>query len=90
MDEKFEAVKKALRFTHNALDDDIKRNITAAESDMALVGISRSYQGAELYTQCIVFYCKWIYDFMGKGEEFRKAYERLRDSMSLDSKNGSG
>jgi len=29
-------------------------------------------------------YVKWQYDFNGKGEDFRKNYERLRDALSLN------
>ena len=35
----FEKVKKALRFSNNALDDDLKRNIDAALLDMGRVGV---------------------------------------------------
>lgn len=79
----FEKVKKALRFSNNALDDDLKRNIDAALLDMGRVGVSADKTENELGVQCVAFYCKWIYNFMGKGDDYLKAYERLRDAMSM-------
>lgn len=90
MDEILSTVKKALRFTHDALDDDIKRNITAARDDMERAGVSSDESNTELYIQCVIFYCKWIYNFIDKGDDYLKAYERLRDALSLDSKYRSG
>lgn len=79
----FEKVKKALRLSNNALDDDLKRNIDAALLDMGRVGVGADKTENELAVQCVVLYCKWIYNFMGKGDDYLKAYERLRDAMSM-------
>ena len=77
----FEKVKKALRFRNNALDDDLKRNIDAALLDMGRVGVSADKTENELAVLCVALYCKWIYNFMGKGDDYLKAYERLREEM---------
>lgn len=79
----FEKVKKALRFSNNALDDDLKRNIDAALLDMGRVGVGADKTENGLAVQCVALYCKWIYNFMGKGDDYLKAYERLRDAMSM-------
>lgn len=82
-------VKKSLRMTSDVLNDDISSNIDAALLDMRRVGINtenikkedpESYDA--LILSCVEFYCKWIYDFLQRGEEWHKAYERLRDSMA--------
>ena len=48
------------------------------------VGIDTSdYQNEALLQKCIELYCKAEYDFAGKSEAFRKAYESTRDAISL-------
>ena len=82
-------VKTSLRITSDVLNDDIKSNINAALVDMSRVGISTKaikIDNPETYDAlilaCVEFYCKWIFDYIQKGEQWRIAYERLRDSMS--------
>lgn len=75
------AVKKALRISHNEFDEEITDMIDAAEEDLRIAGIGPELETSIVW-QAIILYCKWMYDFMGKGEEYRKAYERLRTSMS--------
>lgn len=84
-----EQVKKSLRMTSDVLNDDISSNINAALLDMRRVGIdtdrinvtnSASYDALQL--SCVEFYCKWIYNFLQRGEEWLAAYVRLRDSMA--------
>ncbi|MEE1017855.1 MAG: hypothetical protein UH824_00040 [Acutalibacteraceae bacterium] len=85
-----DAVKKALRITHSALDGEIKSVISAALLDMSRVGIvtdkvdiadESSYD--ELILQCVTLYSKWNFDYLGKAEQWLKAYENLRNAMSL-------
>lgn len=77
-----EAIKKALRFTNNMLDDEIKDNIEYAKADLRRVGINPDGSN-KLIKKAIELYCKWQFDFCEKGESFRVAYEGLRDSMML-------
>ena len=75
-------IKTALRISHNMLDKDIKRNIGAALFDMNRVGIDIRKKNPLIDKACEL-YCKSQYDFQGKGEQYRKLYEGLRDSLSL-------
>lgn len=82
-------VKKSLRMKSDVLNDDISSNINAALLDMSRVGIKTKgidLNKPETYDalifSCVEFYCKWIYDFLQRGEEWRAAYVQLRDSMA--------
>ena len=85
----FNQVKMSLRLSGDTLDDDIRFNIKAALLDMGRVGINtKEYTNIEieedpLITACVILYCKWIYNYLGKGEDWLIAYEKLRDSLSL-------
>lgn len=89
-----EKIKLALRISHDALDADIESNISACMHDLQRVGVSPSaaIKSSEdpLITKAAELYCKWQYDFNGKGEQFKAAYEDLRDAMSLCSKYAAG
>lgn len=80
--ERVEIIKKSLRISHALLDDDIQRNIDACLLDMGRVGVD-SAKDTELLTKACELYCKWQYDFQGKGDRYQNNYESLRDSMSL-------
>ena len=84
------AIKLSLRIRHSLLDEDIKRNIYDCLLDMERVGVSGTGEGAELDSpihglrlKAVELYCKWIYDYNGKGEQFLKHYEKLRDALSM-------
>ena len=83
-------VKKSLRMKSDVLNDDISSNINAALLDMSRVGINIKKIDLEkpetydaLTLSCVEFYCKWIYDFLQRGEEWRAAYIQLRNSMAM-------
>ena len=80
-------IKLSIRMFHNVLDLEIKSNIDACMLDLQRVGVNAEiakntsedaliYKAAELY-------CKWQYDFNNKGDQYRQAYENLRDAISL-------
>lgn len=61
-------------------------NISACKIDMERAGVVNTPDKAiKLYDKAIELYCKWQFDFRGKGEEYRKNYEATRDAMSLSS-----
>ena len=80
-------IKLSMRIFHNAIDDDINANIAACMQDLQRVGVKASAANATAEDALIVkaaeLYCKWQYDFNGKGEKFMQAYEKLRDAISL-------
>ena len=80
-------IKLSLRMFHNELDADVQSNIDACMIDMQRVGISAkkavSNSDNPLIRTAAKMYCKWQYDFEGKGEQYHKAYIDLRDALSL-------
>lgn len=82
-----EKIRLALRFKTNAFDGEIEDNISAALHDLSRVGVDaedKNLQSADIliYKACEL-YCKWQFDFLGKGEQFKQSYDNLRDAMSL-------
>ena len=89
-------IRTTLRISHAKLDDDIKSNIETALLDMKRLGIEtfkRDKEGEivlkdsqkELKDALVekAVECKASFDFQGKGEQYQKSYEALRDSLSL-------
>lgn len=77
-----EQVKQSMRISHTALDEEIKRNIRTCLDDLYMRGVNIGIQ-ADLIDKACELYCKWQYDYQGKGEQYCKNYESLRDSLSL-------
>ena len=82
-----EKIKLSMRIFHNVIDSEIAGNIDVCMKDMQRVGVGKtiavSSSDDALIAKAAELYCKWQYDFNGKGEKFQKAYENLRDAMSL-------
>ena len=82
-----EKIKLSMRIFHNAIDSDIESNISVCMLDLQRVGVSKTsaVESSEdaLIRKAAELYCKWQYDYNGKGEQFQKAYEKLRDALSL-------
>lgn len=82
-----EKIKLSMRIYHTALDPDIESNIEVCMLDLQRVGVHESFaintSKDPLISKAAELYCKWQYDFNGKGEQFMKAYEKLRDAISL-------
>lgn len=82
-----EQVKRSMRIRHDLLDEEIENNIQTCVLLLQGVGISPAkavYEPEDkLVRKACELYCKWQFDFDGKGDRFQKAYEGLRDFMSL-------
>lgn len=82
-----EQIKLSMRIFHAMLNTDISSNIAACMLDLQRVGISKTKANESSKDALIVkaaeLYCKWQYDFNGKGDKFEQAYNKLRDSLSL-------
>ena len=74
--------KVMLRISHDALNKEIEGNIAACLLDVARTGVDKS-KDTQLLDKACELYCKWQFDFEGKGDRYQKNYEQLRDSMSL-------
>lgn len=82
-----EKIKLAMRIFHNVIDSDIESNIDACMLDLQRVGVHND-SAIKTSTDALIckaaeLYCKWQYDYNGKGDQFRQAYENLRDAISL-------
>lgn len=86
-------IKDSMRISHNLLDQEILENIESSTLDMERVGIqpfsiengevNREKLKDKLIEKAAELYCKWQADFQGKGEKYEKAYNSLRDALSL-------
>ena len=82
-----EKIKLSMRIFHNAIDEDIKFNIDVCMLDLKRVGIHETVAVTDSKNPLVIkaaeLYCKWQNNFQGKGDQYQKAYEKLRDAMSL-------
>lgn len=78
-----EKIKNALRITTAKLDSEIQNNIDACLLDLGRVGVINISEEDALIIKACELYVKWQEDFDGKAENYRKAYESLRDSLSM-------
>ena len=82
-----EKIKISMRISHNVLNSDIQSNIDACMLDLRRVGVDEAVaiktSEDALINKAAELYCKWQYDFNGKGDQFMQAYEKLRDAISL-------
>lgn len=83
-------IKKALRIAHDRLDDDIQQHISACLDDMRRLGIAvpdndTDVESNSLLLSAVKLYCMAQYDFLSKGDQYKKGYESLRDVLSMSS-----
>jgi len=82
-----EKIKLSMRIFHTMLDTDITSNIDACMLELKRVGVDPAIAVSDSEDALIIkaaeLYCKWQYDFNGKGDQFKQAFENLRDSLSL-------
>ncbi len=80
-----EKIKQSMRIMHTGIDADIENNIEVCLADLARVGIEVKQDNLLVQKACEL-YCKWQFDFGGKGELFEKNYMDLRCAMALSFK----
>lgn len=79
-----EKVKKSMRITHNAIDDDLTLLISTCLKDLQMVGINtESAEDDPLLNTVCILYVKWMSDFNSKADQYEKAYTNLKISLSL-------
>lgn len=83
-------IRRDLRITTTAYDDQITNAIAFAKEDMKRVGIVSIDQTDPLIGMCIELYCKATFDTGGKGDMYMSQYNALRDATSLYSKFNGG
>lgn len=88
-DKLLKQVKDSLRIKNEKLDNIIQSDIEAGALDLRRVGIQALTVKGELREDALLYkavelYVKAEEDFQGKGEQYRRSYESLRDVLSLD------
>ena len=83
--EVLEKVKADLRFDFNDLDADVSDNISAALIELGIAGVKSDAAGLDMLTlRAVKLYCRWQYNFDGRGEQYEKAFKALKTTLSLD------
>ena len=71
---------------HSKLDSDINDVILAAEAELKISGANAGPESADngaLYRQAVKLYCRSYFNYQGKAEDWRAAFEGLRDHIAL-------
>ena len=83
------AVKNSMRVTHNQLDSDFTAKINSALAEMARVGIDIpdpvNVDSDFLIVTGCELYVKWMDNYEQRGEEYRRAFRQVRDSIAMSS-----
>lgn len=77
-------IKKAIRISHNALDDDITSDIEGCLADLKAARIIDPQDTDPLIFNAIKLWCKSLYtDDTAKAAEYLRRYESLRGSLQM-------
>lgn len=76
-------VKTNLRISTSALNGDVQDDIDAALMDLYNSGVVMTDEDDPLIIKAVKLYCRAQNDFMGKGEQYSKAYEGMKIALSL-------
>jgi hypothetical protein len=83
-----EEMRSRLRITHTDLDTEIGADISSCLDELTRVGVSATptEDTVNLINKAAELYCKWQFDFQGRGEQYQKHYVELKDALSLTEK----
>lgn len=76
-----EEVKAAIRVTSSKLDAEVQAVISAALLDLGTAGVQEVDDA--LVGQAVKQYARWYFNYMGKAEQYWKAYQDLKSALSL-------
>jgi len=78
-------VKTSLRITHSNLDTEITATISACKLDIQRVGVlqAKVVDTDPLIVDLVKLFTKYRFDYQGKGQLYKIAYEELRNSISM-------
>lgn len=80
----FEKIKRNLRVSINAFDEDINDLIESAKSDMKIHGVKKIDDDDPLIMRAVDLYCKGHFYLDNKdSERYLESYQSLRDHLSL-------
>lgn len=82
-----ELVKKALRISNTAFDDEIESLIAAARADLVLAGVNVAIASLDtdaLINRAVVVYCKAEFGYDNPdADRFRKSYDSMKMHLTL-------
>lgn len=76
-----EEIKAAIRVTSSKLDNEVQETINAALLDLGTAGVQEVDDA--LVAQAVKQYARWYFNYMGKAEQYQKAYADLKSALSL-------
>lgn len=77
-------IKRALRISHNALDEDIQADIDACLADLRVCGVVFAETADALILNAVKLWCRSIYtDDPVKGAEWLRRYESLKACLMM-------
>lgn len=76
-----EEVKAAIRVTSSKLDEEVQSTIDAAFLDLGTAGVQKVDDA--LVDQAVKQYARWQFDYMGKADQYQRAYTDLKSALSL-------
>ncbi|MCR1952999.1 head-tail connector protein [Clostridium sp. DSM 100503] len=80
----FEKIKRNLRISIDAFDEDIRDLIEASKKDMKSHGVKKIEEDDPLIIRAVDLYCKGHFYLDNKdAERYLESYESLRDHLSL-------
>ncbi len=80
--EKIERIKKRIRVKSMNTDEEVEELVKTCLKELEIAGVYGTLED-ETYFQAVVLYCKANYGYDENTERFQRAYEKLRDAMSL-------
>ena len=81
-DELLEKLRKRIRVMSDSSDEEITDLVESGKKELEIAGVYGEEED-QTYYKAIVLYCKANYGYDEDTERFRKAFEALRDAMSL-------
>jgi len=81
-------VKKALRITTSAFDDEIQQLIEAAKMDMRVAGVIYISDDDPLIIQAVITYCKYHFGEPNNPEKLKTSYDEQKAQMVSNSNYG--
>lgn len=73
--------KSAVRITNNRLDQEVQDTMDAALLDLGTAGVVAVDDA--LVDAAVRQYLRWQFNYMGKGEQYQRAYNDLKSALSL-------
>ena len=73
--------KNAIRVTTSKLDQEVSDTIAAAVLDLGTAGVKDAND--MLTDTAIRLYLRWHFDYMGKAEQYQRAYSDLKSVLAL-------